>query len=112
MFFSLLLALTIVIYIFDNRKASKLTKLESGQQSGVVKISDRMEERHEVFYPKKYVSSPNLKIDMTIGLGARLKIIEQREDGFVFSASDIAYSRSDGAQVKWDAHGELATNNN
>ena len=59
-----------------------------------------------------YMSPPNLTVDLASGLGVKIELIEQRIDGFVFAASDIAWSGSEGAIVKWEAQGELAAYNN
>ena len=109
LFFGLCVVLTVSIYIYSHR-SEQISN--NGTQSGVVKISDVVVGHHEVFYQKKYVSPPNLTIDLDIGLGARLELIEQRADGFVFAATNISWSDSKGAYVKWQAHGEIATYNN
>jgi hypothetical protein len=108
LFFGLCVFLTVGIYIYTIKNEQPDT---SNAQSGLVKISERNGRHHEVFYPKQYVSPPNLTVDLATGLGARIELIEQRTDGFVFTASNISWSGSEGASVKWEANGALAAYN-
>ncbi len=73
-------------------------------QSGNVEISGQLTNSHDVLYEKNFEVLPRVSVKLTAG-SANLEIIEQRVDGFIFSASNLGYSVAEGAHVEWVAAG-------
>lgn len=87
------------------------SKLNEGEvlQSGVIEISNSLTYRHNIVYPEKFRMLPRIDIKLRKGSG-NLEIIEQRTDGFIFTASNLGYSVAEGAHVEWSAIGLLPEN--
>lgn len=105
----LIIAGVVVLAIIAIMFLPESNELQDGEitQTGSIDISDSSSYTHDVLYPKKFSTSPRVKIKLTKGSGY-LEIIEQRADGFIFKSSNLGYSVAEGAQVEWAASGFIA----
>lgn len=69
-------------------------------QEGTEILSDF--EDHEVYYAIQYMSPPSLSLQYPNNLGARVKIVEQRADGFKYIVNSTIYT---GDEFTWKAQG-------
>ncbi len=88
---------------------SETRELQEGEsaQTGVAEISDSNSYKHEVSFPKEFISVPRIEVSLIKGRGY-LDILEKRSDGFIFKVSNLGYTVSEGAHVQWVATGIIA----
>lgn len=94
------------VFVMVYLSSSTPDALRQGEilQTGSVEVSNNTSYQHEVFYPEKFSSLPEVNIKFVSGSGY-LEIVEQRLDGFVFKTSNLGYSEAEGARVEWRATG-------
>jgi hypothetical protein len=102
-FLTAFLLISSVLYFFETENSDRGII----SQAGTVEVSNRSKNIFEVFYPKKYLSPPNLKLTIVKGHG-NLEIIEQRADGFKFETYELGYEVMDGSYIDWLASGEVS----
>jgi len=99
-------AFFLAVVVFARFKLRQAKERGIDIQSGSIDLTHRQDKQYEVFYPRRFASTPNLTLRAASG-SVELTVIEERPDGFRFQKGSSAYRVGRGLTIAWVARGVL-----